>query len=224
MTIEYKTLEHWIPKQAAAEKAMLEELEAGNYTIENPLVKYNVYFINPLSAVVLFKTEEKVPVTVTVVGKTKSTTITHTFPAATTHILPIVGLYNNYNNTVILTPYRGTSSTIHIEVPDCVPDIVCHMDTTPEYLQDDIICVLPAAQTPASGFDNNGDCRWYINALCVFDMKRLKNGNLLMGSDRLLKMPYYMTGLYELSPCGKIYKEYRIPGGYHHDQVEMEDG
>ena len=37
-------------------------------------------------------------------------------------------------------------------------------------------------------------------------------------------LPYYFSGLYEMHPCGKIYKEYRIPGGYHHDQVEMPDG
>ena len=52
--VKYTQLEHWIPKQAEAEKAMLAEFEAGNYTIENPLVKYNPYFINPLAAVVLF--------------------------------------------------------------------------------------------------------------------------------------------------------------------------
>ena len=56
--VKYTQLEHWIPKQAASEKAMLAEFEAGNYTLENPLVKYNPYFINPLAAVVLFKTEK----------------------------------------------------------------------------------------------------------------------------------------------------------------------
>ena len=57
--VKYTYIEHWIPKQAEAEKAMLAEFEAGNYTLENPLVKYNPYFINPLAAVVLFKTEKE---------------------------------------------------------------------------------------------------------------------------------------------------------------------
>ena len=48
---------------------MLAEFEAGNYTIEEPLVKYNPYLINPLAAVVLFKTEQETAVTVTVLGK-----------------------------------------------------------------------------------------------------------------------------------------------------------
>ena len=64
--VKYNYIEHWIPKQAEAEKAMLAEFEAGNYTLENPLVKYNPYFINPLAAVVLFKTEKETAITVTV--------------------------------------------------------------------------------------------------------------------------------------------------------------
>ena len=58
--VKYTYIEHWIPKQAESEKAMLAEFEAGNYTLENPLVKYNPYFINPLAAVVLFKTEKEI--------------------------------------------------------------------------------------------------------------------------------------------------------------------
>ena len=37
-------------------------------------------------------------------------------------------------------------------------------------------------------------------------------------------MPYYTAGVCEMDLVGKIYTEYRIPGGYHHDQFEMEDG
>ena len=57
MTVNYKQITHWIPLQAKAEKEMLAEFEAGNYTIDNPLIKYNPYLINPMAAVILFKTE-----------------------------------------------------------------------------------------------------------------------------------------------------------------------
>ena len=66
-TIKYSFLPSILTRQDESEKAMLAEFEAGNYTIEEPLVKYNPYLINPLSAVVLFKTEEDTAVTVTVV-------------------------------------------------------------------------------------------------------------------------------------------------------------
>ena len=44
---------------------------AGNFTIQNPLVKYNLYEVSPLSAVVCFETKSETPVTITVLGKTK---------------------------------------------------------------------------------------------------------------------------------------------------------
>ena len=59
--VNYTYLEHWIPQQTESEKAMLAEFEAGNFTLQNPLVKYNPYLINPLAAVVLFKTEKATP-------------------------------------------------------------------------------------------------------------------------------------------------------------------
>ena len=225
MSVEYKKIEHWIPLQKESEEKMLAEFESGNYTVENPLVKTNVYLINPLSAVVCFKTEEETAVTIRVRGKTKAADIVHTFPKAKTHVLPVLGLYANYNNTVEITPYRGNTTTIHIEIGDvCDHSVVEYIQTTPEYFEDNIMFLTPAGSEKSIGVDFAGDIRWHLTALCVFDVKRLRNGNLLIGTDRLIKLPYYMSGLYEMSPVGKIYKEFRVPGGYHHDQFEMPDG
>lgn len=218
--------EHLIERQAKAECGMLKELREGTYTFEQPLVKHNLYLINPLSAVIAFHTEEETAVTVTVCGKQKAGNVTHTFPRAREHVLPVLGLYSDYTNRVEIRLYRGKSAVIEIPVPDVFEGkkMLDSMDTTPEYLHDNLIFVSPASEDLATAFDYAGDARWHMNVPCVFDIKRLKNGNLLMGSSRLLQMPYYMAGLYEIDPCGKIYKEYRIPGGYHHDQVEMPDG
>lgn len=226
MAVQHVFEDHLTVQQAKAEQEMLLEFEAGSYTLENPLVKYNLYQINPLSAVVCFTTETEVAATVTVKGKKPQGTISHTFPKTKTHILPIVGLYSNYTNTVEISLYRGASHTIEIMVPDVFDgkEVCYSMDTTPEYLQDNMIFLSPSGADLAVAFDYAGDARWHLNVPCVFDVKRLKNGNLLMGSSRLIQLPYYLSGLYEMSPCGKIYKEYRIPGGFHHDQLEMEDG
>lgn len=227
MAVKYEFSEHIIDRQYKAEQEMLAEFEAGNYTLENPLVKYNVYGINPLSAVVCFKTEEEVAITVTVLGKKQPQgNIYHTFAPAKVHVLPIVGLYSNYSNKVEIRAYRGDVNVITIDVPDVFDgkDPIISMDTTAEYLQDNIIIVSPAGADLAVGYDYNGDARWHLSIPCVFDLKRLKNGNIVIGTDRLLKLPYYMSGLYEMSMCGKIYKEFRVPGGYHHDSFEMEDG
>lgn len=205
---------------------MLKELRSGAYTIDNPLVSYNLYLINPLSAVISFYTEEETAVTVTVLGKAKEGNITHTFPRAKEHVLPVVGLYSGYVNRVEIREYRGKVHTVEIEVPDVFDgdSPLESMDTTPEYLQDDCIFLSPSGAELAVAFDYAGDVRWCLNIKCVFDMKRLKNGHILMGTDRLVQMPYYMSGMYETSACGKIYHEYRLPGGSHHDAFEMPDG
>ncbi len=226
MAVKYSFEDHIVNRQYEAEAAMMKEFEAGHYTIDNPLVKYNLYLVNPLAAVICFETEEETAVTVTVLGKTPEGNIGHTFPKAKKHVLPVVGLYSDYQNKVEIREYRGKSNTITIDVPDVFDgkEVIFSMDTTPEYLQDNIILVSPAGEDLAVGFDYAGDARWHMNVPCVFDVKRLKNGNLIMGSHRVIQMPYYMSGLYEISPCGKIYKEFRLPGGYHHDEFEMEDG
>ena len=63
-----------------------------------------------------------------------------------------------------------------------------------------------------------------INIKVAWDIERLDNGHLLLSTDRLINSPYYNTGLYEMDLLGKIYVEYSLEGGYHHDYYEMENG
>ena len=226
MAIKHVSLDSLVTRQNAAEKAMLAELRSGNYTFDNPLVKLNPYLINPYAAVVLFNTPEPIAVTVRVIGKEPEGTMEHTFPRATEHVLPVLGLYAGYDNTVEIELYRGAKHTFTLTTPEMganVPELV-RMETTAGYLRDEIIIVSPALDDFATGYDYKGDVRWHLNIPCVFDMKRVRNGNILIGTDRLLKIPYYMSGIYEMTMAGKIVKEYKIPGGYHHDQFEMPDG
>ena len=132
-TVKYHFEESLVARQTKAEAAMLAEFEAGSYTLEHPLVKLNPYFISPLSAVVLFETEMETAVTVTVKGKEPEGTIKHTFPPAKRHILPILGLYPDYENEVELRLYRGASSTITIPTAPLegnFPKLIS-METTP---------------------------------------------------------------------------------------------
>ena len=73
-------------------------------------------------------------------------------------------------------------------------------------------------------YDVNGDVRWYLTSYALWDNTRLKNGHMLISTERLINTPYYMTGLYEIDLLGKIYNEYSIKGGYHHDYFELPSG
>src|SRR5574344_132432 len=50
-----------------------------NYSIDNPKVILNPYEISPLTALIIFETSDLTTPTITVEGKTKEASITHTF-------------------------------------------------------------------------------------------------------------------------------------------------
>ena len=224
--IEYTFNETVRLQQDKAEALMMKEFECGNYTFENPMIKLNPYLIAPLSALVLFHTKEPAAITVTVHGKEPQGNLTHTYPKERIHILPIYGLYPDFENKVEIKLYNGKSHFIKIKTDKlraCANELI-KMDTTYEYLQDDLIFVAPVISGLPTAYDYKGDIRWRLDIPTIFDMRRLKNGNIIIGSERRVQDIYFSTGLYEMSMTGKIYTEYKVPGAYHHDQFEMPDG
>ena len=226
-TITYERIPHIIERQYAAEQAFLTEFEAGSYTLANPLVKLNPYEFCPLTAVVLFETPAASEATITVLGKEVEGNITHRFPAAKKHILPVYGLYADYENTVEIVLGNGEKSTVKIKtapLPAVVP-LATKMETTKEYMGDNLIFLTASMQSVPVAYDYKGDLRWYSEYNFAFDIKRMPNGHILIGTERLIQMPYFTTGIYEMAFSGKVFKEYQSPiGGYHHDQFVMEDG
>ena len=226
-TINYEKLPHIIERQYEAEQAFLAEFAAGDYTNTNPLVKLNPYIYCPLVAVVLFRTPVATEVTAIVLGKEAAGNISHTFPSEKEHILPIYGLYPGYDNQVVLETANGAKQTITITTEPAIEEAkaATSIKTTADYMGHNLMFLTTAMDSMPVGYDYKGDIRWYANVNFNFDLKRMPNGHLLMGTERLVGMPYYTTGLYEMVFSGKIFKEYRGPiGGYHHDQFVMEDG
>lgn len=222
------TEKHLITMQAESEAGFLAELRAGDYSVEKPLVVKNPYIINPLAAVICFNTDEETTAEITVKGKASPGDLSHTFAAAQEHVLPIYGLYDDYVNNVIIKLGDGKTSEVKIEVEELNVNKAQYCRTTPEYFGKDFMLIstttplIESAKTV--GFDYAGDLRWCITNLQSWDIKKLANGRLLYTSHRTVQKPYYTVGVMEMDFCGKIYKEYRLPGGYHHDAVELENG
>ena len=226
-TITYERIPHIIERQYAAEQLFLAEFAEGSYTLANPLVKLNPYEFCPLTAVVMFETPAASEATITVLGKEVEGNITHRFPAAKKHILPIYGLYADYENTVEIVLGNGEKASIKIQTEPLMAGVplATKMETTKEYMGDNLIFLTAAMRSFPVGYDYKGDLRWYASVNFAFDCKRMPNGHILIGTERLVKMPYFTTGIYEMAFSGKVFKEYANPiGGYHHDQFVMEDG
>ncbi len=200
-------------------------LQYTKHTFDDPKIILNPYEISPLTALVIFETNDSTSITVTIKGKDENSTITNTFSPRKVHILPIYGLYADTDNEVIIK-YGKKEKTLHIKT-DKLPDDFSKAEdvySNKDELGNELYFVTPSSNGYTAAYDVNGDVRWYLTEKFIWDIKKLDNGNLLLSSNRLINPPYYMTGLAEMDLLGKIYYEYSLPGGYHHDVFEMENG
>ena len=206
-----------------------QDFKVEGYTIDEPNVILNPYGNSPLTALILFETEIEVSPKVTIVGKDENTTFTQEFTSSKTHMLPIYGLYADYNNEIIIeyTIDGGEiTKTINIQT-EKLPDnfvLPTRVEANKDYLDNQLYFFTPSSSGYTCAYDVNGDVRWYLTNYALWKIDRLENGHLLVSTERLVNSPYYMTGLYEMDLLGKIYVEYSLPGGYHHDYYEMENG
>ena len=212
-------------QQNAIDEALLQEAQNG-YSLEEALIVVNPYGTSPLSAVAVFSTEEACGGTVTVKGKSAENDVTGTFDAEKDHIVPIYGLYNNDTTEVVITLDDGTSASFEVTTEDINVDygtITAEMKSEASYDYTNLTFVC-STMGSLYAVDAAGDIRFYTKMGGTLGIHQLENGHLLMPASYILKPSYYKEGMIEVDLMGKIYSEYMIPGGQHHDFVEMPNG
>lgn len=222
-TSTLKLTESIISKQSKLE----ETFEISGYTLDNPNVILNPYGNSPLTALVIFQSEEPGVPKITVEGKDSLTTVHGEGKFGTDHYVPIYGLYADKENKVIIE-LNGKMKEIIIKtdpVYETLAEPVEIYAPDRDKLTNEFYFFSPSSKgTLPCAYDVNGDIRWYLTDKLSWDISRLDNGRLLLSTERLINPPYYNTGLYEIDLLGKIYNEYSLPGGYHHDFYELENG
>lgn len=214
-----------VPSLVDQQKGQQKNLIAKGYTIDEPNIIVNPYGISPLTALIAFETSEKIAPTIIIKGKDELSAFSHTFNENTTHYLPVYGLYAGRDNDVQV---MVGEKTIDLQIkttslPKDMP-IPTEIKAQKDKLANELYFFTPSSDGYTVAYDVNGDVRWYLTTDATWEIGRLKNGHLLVSSERLLNPPYYTAGLYEIDLLGKIYKEYKLPGGYHHDYFELENG
>ena len=179
------------------QKGVEEDFESEGYTFDSPNVILNPYGNSPLTA----------------------------FDEGKIHYIPIYGLYAGRENEVVISN-GDEENTLKIKTDELPDDFVLPTKVTKDEskLTNDLYFFSPSSKGYMCAYDVNGDVRWYLDESAIWEVNRLKNGHLLLSTERLVNTPYYSTGLYEMDMIGKVYTEYSLPGGYHHDYFEMEDG
>ncbi len=218
---EVKVVSSLIDEESKLEEDFPTELK----DIDNADVIVNPYEISPLTALIIFKTETSVSPKVTIEGDDELSTYEYTFDEGTEHYLPIYGLYPDRDNTVVVE-YGDVSKEFTIATKALPDDFILptSVDADKDELSNDLYFFTPSSGGYTCAYDVNGDVRWYLTINSIWEVNRLDNGHLMLSTERLVNSPYYMTGLYEMDMLGKIYKEYSLPGGYHHDYYEMPNG
>lgn len=205
------------------------DFKTEGFTVDNPNIILNPYGNSPLSALIIFETTNKISPKVTIKGKDKHSTYTHTFDSNKKHYLPIYGLYPDKTN-IIIVEYLDNDQKIKKEFKietEKLPDdfiLPTNIKANKDKLSNELYFFSPSSKGYTCAYDVNGDVRWYLTNNALWKIDRLKNGHLLVSTERRINAPYYMTGLYEIDLLGKIYNEYSLEGGYHHDYYEMENG
>lgn len=180
--------------------------EGYGYSIDNPNLVVNPYGNSPLTAIVMFDTDGYSEVSITIKGKDDSGDINYTFSSDKHHLIPIYGLYADYDNTVIIRS-ENKEKVINIKTNPLPSDF--------EYVND-------------SGSDNfsfyngnypyavdiNNDVRWYLNNNCYGNITTISDSRIIIGNDKYNE-DGTSTGIYEMNLLGKIYNEYLLSNSYY---------
>lgn len=180
--------------------------EGYGYSIDNPNLVVNPYGNSPLTAIVMFDTDGYSEVSITIKGKDDSGDINYTFSSDKHHLIPIYGLYADYDNTVIIRS-ENKEKVINIKTNPLPSDF--------EYVND-------------SGSDNfsfyngnypyavdiNNDVRWYLNNNYYGNITTISDSRIIIGNDKYNE-DGTSTGIYEMNLLGKIYNEYLLSDSYY---------
>lgn len=239
--------EDWQEDQSEKEKEYQELLKSGDYNEDSIYVKVDPYDASPLSALLLFQTEEAMKVEISVAGKDEESTIKNSFEEYTTdHSIPVLGLYADKDNevTVKLTNEAGTSVEKKVTIKTgalakSIADIeVNEADTEKMAIGDSELTFVVPSTKRAYAFDANGDVRWYSTRYNSHIFKELANGNLLYLTKESNDADTYNV-LLETDYLGKIYNRYDFSSSsasndtgesegemtvIHHDGIELPSG
>ena len=216
---EYDIMENLLINQKETDERISKELSNDKNTFDNPLVIENPYLISPLSAIVIFTTDEETPIDVTINDQALVR-----FETSTRHAIPIYGMYDDYDNKILLTDNKGNTKTLNITTEKASGARI-DVRLSDESLSDEFYLVSPDYEY-TSAYDKNGRLLWYLNTAD-------NEGAVVFNGDGrfLISDPYQGTGgirinyssFMEMDYLGKVRKINLTEYGYHHEIVPIKN-
>lgn len=215
--------------------------------ISEPDLQLNPSGTSPLTATIRFSTNISVIPKIRVIGKNgELSDIVKTFPSSTDFLIPILGLYADYDNQIVLS-FTNTQN-------QDLGSIEFSLKTNPiisDLPEIEINVVNPSMMKPGVNFvnyfghnstvrpqrpfifDHFGDIRWYLdytdhpilgNLFYDNGMARLRNGNLFFG-DGIFAGVSGTNAIHEINMLGEIQNSWSLQGfEFHHHVIEKPNG
>lgn len=180
------------------------------YSIDNPNIIVNPYGNSPLTAIIMFETDNYSEVSIKVLSKYGNSDINYTFGKNKYHLIPIFGLYADYDNTIILSS-EGKNKTINIKT-DSLPQDFTYEENM---IYDNFIFY---NNNYPYAIDKNGDIRWYLSSHYYGNISMLDGSSIIIGSDRYNEEGNTIS-IYQMNLLGKIYNEYIVNNYYGYNIV-----
>lgn len=217
------------------------------YSFANPYLKVNPYKSSPLTALMIFHTKKAVKVSYQVKGKTAKTTISNKIKGyQTNHQIPIVGLYANTDNKVVVTITDQTGKQTKKEfviktgnLPKWITSSkvkAINSNKNKMQLGNNELTVLVRTTKQTFAVDADGQVRWYYLPWNEHTFKQLKNGHILLLT-KINKSETKYNLLVETDYLGRVYRQFSfdksLGGSYagtkgvsivHHDIAELPNG
>lgn len=230
-----------VTEQTEAINKIKEEYSADDYTFDNPYIKVNPYLYNDLSAYVIFESDSKITYSYSVKSKENSTTPDFTYsmdePTKGTIIIPVVALYENYDNVVTISVTDGeetTEQTVTITTeaaPDNYEQVVVQggklndqateadKETYEKYNVDSSNVDVEILDDSVLQYFDNGFL--LLDTYDIYDIdgnlrfssptKTLGESGLKMSNGRFFFLNQGRTKAYYADLMGKIYSEFKLP-------------
>ena len=205
---EQEKINHEIEKYARSSK----------YTIDNPKVILNPYKISPLTALIIFKTDDLCSISVNVNDE-----YIFEMEKSRKHIIPIYGMYEDKINMITLK--IGDNRLKEIEIITNKASNVNSLDVNKAIFDNynDLYFMTSPVGTSASAYDQNGNLKWYLTERFTMDFEWLDNGHFLVGIPNA-SVGDRKIGFVEIDYLGKIYNYYVLEHGYEFEFQVLSNG
>lgn len=216
-----------------------EKFYEDTYTYDNPFVVVNPYGNSPLSAYVLFTTDEPTQITYTVEGKTKDTEYSYTTKEySVRHEIPLMGLYAGQVNNVKLEVRNENGEVLThdlaVETEEIDSDFYTAEITQKNELKiNDGLTYMKPSSGELFAIDNAGDIRFLLTneSSEIFNYNEETGHFILNTVSKTEDDTKYFNNLIEINPVGKIYKSYTYSQSHydgerpiHNDVITLNNG